>query len=470
MSFGGLYISISGIDANKKALDTVSHNISNVNNPHYTRQSAVHATNRYVKIGEGLEKGTGVHVEEIRQTRDKFLDFRYRYELEKYGYWNATSDILGEVEIIFNEVTNSGLQKVMEGFWNSWEEVYKTPDSLTMRGLLHESGVAFTETVNHIDTQLDNLQLNLNKEIKNEIEEINNILDEIASLNDKIKLVEGETSKVKANDYRDRRNELLDRLAGMIPIECYEKPTNEIVVSLQGRDLVNGGYINHIGMTTDRPDGVMEDKPNKGYAYICWSDTGEHIELGEKGSLFGYIHARDEIVEKYRDDLDTLVENIANEINELHKDGYNLEGEKLGQPFFVGDEETIKASNIKVNPDLANFNKIAISKSGDKGDGEIAKEILKLREEKFLDDMTFEEYYRDLVSNIAVERKTARNIADNQGKLLKQIDERRQTISGVSLDEEMTNMLRYQHSYVANSRVVNAIDEMIDTIVNRMAR
>ncbi|MCG4586084.1 hypothetical protein L0P56_11325, partial [Anaerosalibacter bizertensis] len=114
--------------------------------------------------------------------------------------------------------------------------------------------------------------------------------------------------------------------------------------------------------------------------------------------------------------------------------------------------------------------KIAISKSGDKGDGEIAKEILKLREEKLLDDMTFEEYYRDLVANIAVERKTARNIADNQGKLLKQIDERRQTISGVSLDEEMTNMLRYQHSYVANSRVVNAIDEMIDTIVNRMAR
>ena len=179
-------------------------------------------------------------------------------------------------------------------------------------------------------------------------------------------------------------------------------------------------------------------------------------------------------MEKYRDDLNKLVENIASKINELHKDGYNLDGKDLegnsGKDFFVGDEETIKLPNIKVNPDLANFNNIAISKSGDKGDGEIAKEILKLREEKLLDDMTFEEYYRDLVSNIAVERKTARNIADNQGKLLKQIDERRQTISGVSLDEEMTNMLRYQHSYVANSRVVNAIDEMIDTIVNRMAR
>ena len=280
MSFGGLYISISGIDANKKSLDTVSHNISNVNSPHYTRQNTIHATNSYTSIGYGLEKGTGVHVEEIRQIRNEFLDFSYRYELEKYGYWDATSSILNEVEIIFNEVPNSGLQKVMNDFWDGWNEVSKKSGSLTMRGLLHESGVAFTETVNHIDTQLDNLQSSLNEEITKEVNEINKSLTKIADLNSKIRFAEGGNSNIKANDYRDMRNQLLDELSNIIPINSYEKNTGELVVSLEGRDLVNGEYVNYIDTTTVRPNNKEgENKPNKGYIYICWSDTGEYLSL-----------------------------------------------------------------------------------------------------------------------------------------------------------------------------------------------
>lgn len=167
----------------KKALDTVSHNISNVNNPKYTRQNTIHATNRYSSIkGNRIKMGTGVHVEVIRQNRDEFLDFKFRYELEKYGYWDATNDILSEVETIFNKSTNDGLQDVVDEFWDGWDEVFKEPDSLTMRGVLHESAVAFTETVNHIDNQLNNIQLNLNEEIMEEVEDINNILKKIGIL------------------------------------------------------------------------------------------------------------------------------------------------------------------------------------------------------------------------------------------------------------------------------------------------
>lgn len=472
MSFGGLYISISGIDANKKSLDTVSHNISNVNSPHYTRQNTIHATNSYTSIGYGLEKGTGVHVEEIRQIRNEFLDFSYRYELEKYGYWDATSSILNEVEIIFNEVSNSGLQKVMNDFWDGWNEVSKKSGSLTMRGLLHESGVAFTETVNHIDTQLDNLQSSLNEEITKEVNEINKSLTKIADLNSKIRFAEGGNSNIKANDYRDMRNQLLDELSNIIPINSYEKNTGELVVSLEGRDLVNGEYVNYIDTTTVRPNNKEgENKPNKGYIYICWSDTGEYIELDEKGSLSGCINARDNLVEDYRSDLDKLVKTMANEINKLHRKGYNLDGENMEIDFFISDDgDEINSSNIRINPKLSNFNEIAVSKSGISEDGEIAEEILNLRDKKILNNMTFEEYYRSLISDIAIKGESANNSLDIQGKLLKEIDERRQAVSGVSLDEEMADMLRYQHSYIANSRVINAIDEMIDNIINRMGR
>lgn len=475
MAFGGLYISISGINANKRALDTVSHNIANVNNPSYVRQSAIHATNGYVttQVG-GHEMGTGVHVEEIRQIRDEFIDVRFRRELGIYGYHYAKADILNEVEMIFNDLSDSGLQNVMNNFWSSWSELYKEPDSLTLRGLVHESAVAFTQTVNHIDMQLDNLQRNLNKEILNKVEEVNGLLKDISDLNGKIKLAEGGGPNIKANDFKDMRNEKLDKLSKLIPITYYEKNTGEIAVTLQGRDLVNGDYINPIDIKTD----------NRGYGYIHWSDTGDKIELGEKGELGGYIAVRDSIDKEYRVKLDELVNTIASKINTIHESGKDLE-ENTGTKFFVPTDGEITAGNIKVNPDLSNFNKIAVSKSGAAGDGEAIKEILELREKiehkmkvkdengneiekNFLNNMTFDDFYRDLVDTIGIEGRKAKSIVSNQTVLLKQIEDRKSSISAVSLDEEMTLMLQYQHSYIANSRVVNAIDEMMENIVNRM--
>lgn len=474
MSFGGLYISISGIYANKKALDTVSHNISNSNNSAYVRQSALHASNRYSTTQVGnMQFGTGVHVEEIRQIRDKFIDLRLRNELEKRGYWSATSDILHEVEMIFNEETDSGLQNVMTNFWNSWSELYQEPDSLTKRGLVHESAVAFVETVKHMDTQLDNLQLNLNKKILNEVEDINNMLNDIKSLNKQIMLAEGQGKNIMANDFLDSRNEILDKMSKMLPITYYEKHTGEIVVSLQGRDLLNGDYMNPLDIKKDE----------RGYGFIHWSDTGEKIDLNGKGELGGYIDARDVAVEKYRDSLNNLVKTMAEEINKVHREGKSLDWDPdnpdapdalgkqtTGIEFFQGSGGEINAANIMVNPDLANFNKIAVSKSGALGDGEIIKDILALRDKLNgdLNSMTFDDFYRDLISSLGVDRNKARSITLNQEILIKQLEDRKGAISAVSLDEEMTDMLKYQHSYIANSRVVNAIDEMIENIVNRM--
>ena len=467
MSFGGLYISISGLNASKKSLDTVSHNISNVNNPNYVRQSAIYADSRYRDIGNGIQRGTGVDIQEIRQIRDEFLDQKYRKENSTYGYWEANSQILHEVEMVFNErIKNelTGLQKVMNDFWDAWTELGKEPDSLTIRGVVHESAVAFTETVNHMYTQLGNLQRNLNREIEEKVDEVNNILVQIADLNMKIKKHEGITSNISANDYRYERNALLDRLSCLVPISYDENYVGEVVVSLNNRNLVNSDYFNPIILKKDE----------RGFGRIYWADTGDKIDLKGKGELGGYIDARDIYVQKYMDDLDLLVGTIAKEVNKLHKTGYDLTGAE-GKDFFVNRAtekgENIKAVNIIVNPYLSNFNHIAASESGDIGDGKIAEKILGLREEKVEFNgvaMTFDDFYRDVISNLGVDRNKARVISSNQEILLKQIDDNRKSISQVSLDEEMTNMMKFQHYYTANSRVINAIDEMIDQVVNRM--
>ncbi|MCF6465079.1 flagellar hook-associated protein FlgK [Clostridium sp. Cult2] len=499
MSFGGLYISISGINANRKALDTVSHNIANVDNPNYVRQGAIHGESRYsTNAITRFQMGTGVDVQQIRQIRDEFLDAKLRKEMATFGYYNTKSEILGEIEVIFNEITSSGLQNVLDDFWKGWAELYKEPDSLTMRGLLHEKAVAFTTTVNHISVQLDNLQFNLNKEMLNKSEEVNSLLREISGLNKRIKLAEGHGPHISANDFRDSRNAAIDRLSELIPIDYYENRFGEVVITLNGRDLINGDYFNPIDIQLDE----------KGHGEIHWKDSGEKIELKGLGELGGYIDARDKVVVEYRERLNILVGELTSSINAFHRSGVDLEGIKNGENFFVIGNPNDSAATIKVNSALEDFNRIAAGKTAAKGDGDVAKAILGLRNmnlfkeyheyisggngyiyedikdengddfsniEDIIEEiigregtMNIDGFYRDLILSLSLEREQARDMVLNQSMLINQIDSRRQEISSVSLDEEMANMLKYQHSYIANSRVINAIDEMIENIVNRM--
>lgn len=459
MGFGGLYISISGLQASRQSLDTISHNIANANNPNYVRQSAIHANNPYTKSADGkIEMGTGVSVIQVRQIRDEFLDLKLRRELSSFGYHYAKSQILEDVEGVFNEITSSGLQNVMKDFWNNWNELSKEPDSLTIRGLVHESSVAFTETVNHISNQLNDIKQNLNKEIVTKVDETNGLLNRIAELNKSIKLVEGESSKMKANDFKDERNTLLDRMSQLLPITSYENSFGETVISLQGKDLVNGSYISKIDMKTD-PSGLGN---------IYWEKTNDKIDLNGSGELGGFIDVRDKSMTKYMDRLDTFVHTMAKEINDLHKTGKDLVGDD-GEDFFVGFGGVITAANIKVNPNLANLNKIAVSSNaGVIGNGDIAKKIHEIRITSIYGDMNPDDYYRDIILELGIERETSRLISDNQGFLIQSIDEKRKSISNVSLDEEMADMIKFQHSYTANSRVINAIDEMIENVVNRV--
>ncbi|HHV38350.1 MAG TPA: flagellar hook-associated protein FlgK [Tepidimicrobium sp.] len=463
MGFGGLYISISGINANKRALDTVSHNIANVNNPNYARQSVIHSEGSYSTYDMKFLQGSGVNIEQIRQIRDEFLDMKLRREMATFGYHSTKSEILNQVETIFNEITSSGLQNVMDEFWDGWAELYKEPDSLTIRGIVHENAVAFTTAVNHISTQLKDLQFELNKEMLNKAHEVNTLLGKMAQLNRHIKQAEGYGPHVSANDYRDERNAVLDRLAELIPISHYENQYGEEVVSLFGKDLVSGGSFNPIGIELNE----------KGHGEIYWSDTGGGIDLKGLGELGGYIDARDSVVVEYQQKLNILVGELAKAINDIHKSGIDLDGGS-GAPFFVGVDSQDIAATIRVNPEIGDFRKIAISESGAAGDGEKAKEILELREKPLFGEydedphITIDRFYRELVMGLGLERQQSRTMVENQRILIDQIKNRREEISSVSLDEEMADMLKYQHSYIANSRVINAIDEMVDMVINRM--
>ncbi|RKD32328.1 flagellar hook-associated protein FlgK [Thermohalobacter berrensis] len=617
--FTGLSTAISGLYTNKKSLDVTAHNISNVNTPNYVRQQVIHSSADYSQLPNSKFKlGTGVSIQEIRQLRNEFLDFKYRLESEKQGYWSAKNSVFEEVQGILNEISDTGLQKVMDKFWNAWEELAKAPDNLTIRGLLRERAVSFVDTVNHLGEQLNKFQEKLNIEIQNKVTEINDIAKKIAKLNDNIVIAEARGTN--PNDYRDTRNSLLDRLSQLVSMEYVEEKTGAVNVSIGGKHLVNREKYYEIGIANrdiywknsdekvklnggellglmdargsgQRTDGNVSDKVDVVFAYtgaapaviddyktdiesrlvhnpdyyqIADTDISDIIDYidslslednthkkvilfdnnssgiasetqmeeyieefnkrgvsvtvisdpdnkydasgqqgwtdlteGTGGSFFDINNISDsqfaeelsqettntlsrhmgtvnnflKIIPSIKQKLNTFVNTIARNINYIHRQGIALDGD-TGIDFFLNTNpnEPIQMGNITLNPDLGILNKISVSKNGDRGNGEIAKEIADLRDSYLFGNITTDDYYRDIVSDIGVAGNEAATMEESQEILISQIENKRESISAVSLDEEMSNMIKYQHSYVANTRVVNAIDEMLDNIINKLGR
>lgn len=680
-TFSGLSASISGLFANKKALDTISHNIANINNPYYVRQQTIQASSGYNSLaGSYMQVGTGVNVQEIRQIRDEFLDIKFRTHSQDLGYWTTKIEIFDEVQGVFNELSEQGLQNVMDQFWNSWEELSKHPDNLTMRGLLHERAVAFVETVNHMGNQLDNLQININEDIKNKVTEVNSIAKQVAALNKEI--ISLESFDVQANDYRDTRNQLLDRLSQIANVSYKDDPTGAVNILIGGQTIVNqsnyreiaavknnstfvdvywkdtltngviinpssekvnltsgeltglidgrgsidstivgkgngtvneevdvvfaidvsasmtpalladiqnamteykndmlsrgldvqisvitygdgtpatvqafqplGGFappvlaagagdaeafsnvitevnnlagfradahkklivfsddniggainetgniqsylndLNNLGMSTtivsDPAHKLDGDTVDEGWDELTHPTGGQFFDINRLGTdtvglatdmtqetsdtasrYMGEISSYNEIIPSLKQKLNTFVNTIARNINYLHQKGTTLTGQP-GVEFFVAGNtsDPIQAGNIKLNPLLDTLNNIAASSNGDKGNGEIAKQIADVRQSYIFDDMIGDEYFRDIISDVGVAANEIDASRISKQILLDQVYNNKSSISTVSLDEEMTNLLQYQHSYVANSRVVNAIDEMADFIINKM--
>lgn len=490
MSFGSLYIGVSGLLNQRTSLNTVSHNMANTENPNYVRQSALHANNYYRGNGRtDLQVGTGSKISQIRQIRDGFLDIRFRAETSKYGFHQAKDEVLAEVETIFavkDGKRDTGLPEVMKLFWQNAEELYKHPEALTNRGLMYQQGLAVADTFHRMANQLDDLRQNLNREIFNKIERINVIFDRVREINQVIRTYEGASPKIEGtdangvkvamNDLRDERNALVDELSTLVPITTHQNYDGEVLIHINGRLMVGGDFINHIVPKAD-PRGLFipkyEDDEQPIYSNL---DVPDHnLHNGDFGILGGLIRVRDVSVPKYESQLDEYASMLAEKINELHI-GYGLKDTAFvnDRKFFQASSgNVVTAANIQINPELADLNKIIAAKEKDKvGDGSVFKSIVDLRDGKWFTkgtkEYTFDEYFRDTFFEIGVERQESRSIRDAQLKSMMAIDERRKEISGVSLDEEMADMLKYQHAYSASSRVINVVDEMMDQVVNRL--
>ncbi|MEH7493924.1 flagellar hook-associated protein FlgK [Neobacillus niacini] len=483
-TFHGLEIGKRAILSQQTALSTTGHNIANANTIGYTRQEAVlQATLPLASPNPNngtipMQMGTGVEVSEFRRIRESYLDRQFQNEQKEAGYWEAKASALSNIENVFNELGDSGLTSSLNRFWQGLQELSKEPESLSARVVVVANGKELAGQFNEIYTGLEQNESFLADQITGKTNEINFIANEVAGLN--LKISQNIGGGKQPNDLMDRRDVLLDQLSKLVDIQVTPAQNGRVDVSIGTEKLVEGNDARTF--TLDLQTGETKI-------------AGTDIELagGEiKGLLeiHGYSVNGTTVgsIPDLRAKIDLLAETIADSMNAIHAgdEARNLDDiqarsadpnaplEKL--LFFVDKDDPTQppknAGSMIINPFLVEFpSKVAAASSDTIGDGSNAKAMSEALFQKINiggTDSTIGDYYKGIIGQLGTDVQIAQQSADNATKMVQQVDNRRQSVSGVSIDEELTNMVRYQQAYNAAARYVSAVNDMLNTLINGM--
>jgi flagellar hook-associated protein 1 FlgK len=487
-SFHGLELAKQALFTQQSALYTTGHNIANANTEGYSRQrvnfeamDALPVASRN-RMGNPGQIGTGVQAQSIERIRNEFLDGQFRSESSLAGYWENRAASLGRMEDVLNDLNETGLSSVMDQFWSSLQDLAVNPTNNGARSVVLQRGIALSETFNHLDHTLEAIQRDLQTEIDHAVRSVNNITTNIQELNEQIKSLE--INGYTANDLYDKRDVLIDELSSILPIEVSyedsrkstmdeELPPNRdsaqegvVLIEVFGETLVNG-------ITGDREEVVITPPMNGEELDMVQSITigDQEISIHEvvdnqRGSLsslveaYGYTDAegnvRGDFYER-RNEITDIRDAFISLFNTRHEQGFDLNGDQ-GTAFFGTDESGDMVVLIEDTELVA-----ASSTGGDSRDGMNAFELSNVFE-----DANVRGDYASLIGTLAVELQDAQRMEENTSVLLTQLDSNRKSVSSVSLDEEMTNLIKFQHAYNAAARSMTATDELLDRIINNM--
>lgn len=521
-SFHGLETSKRALLTQQIALNTVGHNISNASTVGYSRQR-VNLTTASPLSAPGFNRiytpgqiGSGVEYSSITRVRDNYLDTQYRRENQEYGYYSIYNASMEAIQTIINEPSDNGVSAVMDKFWNSLEILNRDPNLLSARVELIGSAQNMADTFNKIGSSLTTLEADITANIDIKLGEANNILNGIAQLNETIRKIE--VLGDNANDYRDQRDVLIDNLSKIADVQYAEDANGMVSVYVGGAQVVDGNAATPLaaanvasitggeiaGFKKSQEDvELVRDQLNAMIDTLVNGEIDVTMPNGYKTSED--MVAKNDVTAKDENGVETTyaagtvipagskitssVTFTVNGFNGVHRLGYsNNTPAETGLNFFTTKDGSANFTldNIQVNLEIQkDTNKVAASGQYElngtdmntiKGNSDIALALTSLRDVKFtfpsdltsLSNGTTDDYFRAFVSDLGTRSSIAVTNYDRSGNLVDNVEIRRQSVSGVSIDEEFTDMLRYQHAYNAAARNMTTVDEMLDRVINSM--
>jgi flagellar hook-associated protein 1 len=512
-TFMGLETARRGMFTQQGALHTTGHNIANASTPGYTRQR-VNFTQTEPYPNVGLNKpqlpgqmGTGVQTGSVERVRESFLDVQYRGENNKLGYWEARAESYTKMEEIMNEPSDSGLSQTMDMFWQSLQDLAVNPSNPGARSVVRQRAVAVTETFNYLSNSLNGIRADIKNEISVTEKEINSLAEQINNINNQIADVE--PHGLLPNDLYDERDRLIDQLSTLVNIKVdYTKSGGQPSPIAEGRvnitlindrgnslgQLVNGTGFNQLTVSSFNGVDDSVKTVSLGSTQIDFTQFGSSGKLKALIESYGYEEAGS-VKGVYPDmltELDNMAARFAFEFNEQHMKGKTPNQisstdpavQNAPTPAFFADSKNGNvdllnksgmASRLKVSDAImASLDDIATASATNPtmGDASNIKALANIINNAYdygnNTKSSFRNYYEVLVGGMAVDSQEAARLSMNSGTLRQAVEERRMSISSVSLDEEMTNMIQFQHAYNASARMISLQDELLDKIINGM--
>jgi flagellar hook-associated protein 1 len=438
------------------AIDITGGNVANVNTPGYSRQRADLTAVGGVNVN-GASAQIGVTVSRVERLYDRFTESQIISQQQNTGYSNTLLQGLQNIEVMIDDTQGGGISDQLSKFWSSWEDLSKNPGGIVERSALLSTAENLTGSLASYKSNLDSVSTDLNRSIEDTVTQINEKVDEIKDLNTRIIETTGDNGD--KNDFLDKRTQALKELGALVNITQFENDNGMVNVYLSNGEPLLQGTLERTLRVTPNADGMSD-------IYLS-NASGETVNSSlTSGKLGALIELQGSIIPKYINYIDTFTQSLANRVNELHRDGFDAY-QNTGLDFFEIPDAGNSAGTIRVNTAIAaDVNRIAVSTSVT-GNGDNASAIAAVQNELLMNNHTSSlgSFLATTVGQIGQQVCTAKTNSDFQTAIANQLDNQRESVSGVSIDEEMIRLIKYQMGYTAAGKLVSVLDQMLDTLM-----
>lgn len=452
----GLDIAQRALSAQQLGLEITQRNVANASTPGYTklRVSFEPAT------GSGMDSTyavAGIEAAAVESFRNSFVEYNISQELQGQGEQQAAFDALQQVEAFFTNKSGQGLQSALSDFFNSFSSLSNTPEDPALRQQVLLKAGALTQEFSQLYDRLQRVQLQQNQIVYDTVEEINSITSKIAQLNTDIFKVQGSQTGDESTTL-DERQRLLDHLSELVDISYFEDSSGTVTVETkQGALLVAGAQSKALDVTLS---------PQTGF-YDVMQDGVDITSTIQSGKLAGALKVRDTTIPAYLNSLDDMAAALISEVNAKHQQGSDLSGTQGGDFFtpLAPGPNTGAAHNISVA--ITDPDEIAAAGLGEgPGSNSNAQVLAGIRDEVLPSlGYTAAQSYANLILQVGLDSQSASDGLQTQKSLVQQLKNQRDSFSGVSLDEEAVNIIKYQKAYQASARFVTVLDTLIGDIL-----
>jgi flagellar hook-associated protein 1 FlgK len=463
---GTLNLGARSLQTQQQGVAVAGHNLANANNPAYARQVLEIQTSTPLPTSIG-SVGTGADAVAITQVRDTLLDQQVQVEASITGSLQSqqtalqtAQDNLGEqlqsTSSSRDNTTNVGspgaLDSDLTSLFNAFQDLSTDPSSITNRQEVIASAQQLTSQFNQLDQRLTSINDQLNQSVQTDVTSANQLLSDIASLNQQI--VGAEAGTGAANDLRDLRQQKVEALSQLITVQSSNDSNGDVNLSVGGQLLVAADSVQDTLQAYDSGGGQL---------LVRTTTAGAPLTL-TGGSIAGTIDARDGALNSLQDGINSLATQLISQVNTVYNPGYDLNG-NTGANFLTGTN----ATNIGVNTTLANdpSSLQASGSAGAAGDNQVALALAQMADTSQADlgNQTFSESYNSTITALGSSLNTVNTQLTDQQSVQTMLQNERSSVSGVSIDEEMTNLITYQRAYQASAELVTTVNQMLSSLV-----